>query len=111
MPAVNGVGNIPLLPLLGAASEQDDQRVAIPPKVDTIARTKIDPLLQHALANGLEIGRIAGLQSRQRDVDLRGRDGVETIEPFLERYAAILGLVGDKYAELVTHTTPFVHLP
>src|SRR3979490_1092182 len=51
--------DITLLPLLGSAGQQDDDRLAITPEINPIAWAKIDPKLQHTFSNTFHVGEIA----------------------------------------------------
>src|ERR1700731_239911 len=48
-PVILSRDNVPLLPLLRAARQQDDDRLSISPKIGSVARPEVDLVLQHAL--------------------------------------------------------------
>src|ERR1700704_5651085 len=62
--------DIALLSLLGSAGQQDDDRLAIAPEINPIARTKIDPALQHTFAHAFDVGEIALLHAGKPAGDL-----------------------------------------
>jgi hypothetical protein len=53
-----------LLTLLGAAREQDDQHVAIPPQIDAVARPKINPVFKNPVPDRLDVREIPLLDPR-----------------------------------------------
>jgi len=81
---------IRLLTLFGAAGEKNDQPVAIATKIDPIARPEIEPVLQNALADALDVGKIAKSDARQAHGDLCGSNSIKPGEP--ERKRAFPGL-------------------
>jgi len=74
-----------LLALLGAATEQDNQRVAVSAEVDPITGTEIDPRLEHAAADSFDVGQMAKREPRQGDRHFRGRLRIEAVEPAAKR--------------------------
>jgi hypothetical protein len=76
--------DIALLPLLGPARQQDDDRLAIPPEINSIARTEIDPKFEHAFAHAFDVGEIALLDAGDRTDDLGAGRNVLFREPFGE---------------------------
>jgi len=76
--------DIALLPLLGSAGQQDDDRLAIPSEINPITRTKIDPIFQHTFSHAFYIGEIALLDAGERTDDLGAGCRVQFREPFGE---------------------------
>jgi hypothetical protein len=76
--------DIALLPLLGPTRQQNDDRLAIPPEINSIAGTKIDPKFQHAFAHAFDVGEIALLDAGDRTDDLGAGRNVLFREPFGE---------------------------
>jgi hypothetical protein len=60
--------DIALLPLLGSAGQQDDDRLAIPSEINPITRTKIDPIFQRTFSHAFYIGEIALLDASARTI-------------------------------------------
>src|SRR6516164_7195995 len=58
--------NIPLLPLLGAAGQQDHQRLAVAPEIHPVSRPEIDPVLEHAFPDALHVRQVALFEPRDR---------------------------------------------
>jgi hypothetical protein len=56
--------DVPILPLLGAPAEQNDDLVSILAEVHAIARAEVDLQLKDTGADALHIGRIACFQPR-----------------------------------------------
>ena len=52
-------GNVRLLTLLRAAPEQNNQGLAVPAEVDSISRTRVDPVLQSPRPDAFRIGQDA----------------------------------------------------
>jgi hypothetical protein len=84
-PVGDSVFNIPLLPFLGAPAKQDHQRAAVAPEVNPVAGTKIDSVFEHALANGLHVGKITLLDAGNCRCYLCSRDRFQFREPIRER--------------------------
>src|SRR2546425_1113693 len=57
--AGNRCFDILLLPLLGAAAQQDDKALSVLAEVNSVARTKIDAALKHARTDTLDVREIA----------------------------------------------------
>jgi hypothetical protein len=76
--------DIALLPLLGSARQQDDDRLAIPPEIDPIAGTKLDPIFRYTFANAFDVGEIALLHADERTGDLGADCRFQFREPFGE---------------------------
>jgi hypothetical protein len=73
--------DVTLLALLRATRQQNDQRLAIAPEIDSVAGAKIDPILKHALTNGLDVGEIALSGHSHRHAGLRRLDGTRWLHP------------------------------
>jgi hypothetical protein len=95
---------IVLLSPLGAAAEQNDEHLAVPAEVNSIAGTAIDPQLRNALAKRLRIRGIAFAKAINRNRDQRRRMFVEIVEPAPEG-ADIL--IRDEFID-PDHTVPFM---
>ena len=78
-----------MLPLLGAAAEQDDDRIAIPPEINSIAGPKIDSIFEHPTAHSLHIREIRLPYPCERNRDFRGGLCIETAEPTTKRTSAV----------------------
>ena len=61
-----GCVDIALLSLLRAASQQDDNGLAIPAEINPITGTKVDPIFQNAFSDAFDVGEIALLHPSQR---------------------------------------------
>ena len=97
--------DIALLSLLGSAGQQDDDRLAIAPEINPIARTKIDPALQHTFAHAFDVGEIALLHAGKPAGDLGAGRRVQFREPLGEGF---LTARGDVVADIrVTYMLPF----
>lgn len=59
-------GNVAILAPLGAAAHQDGQGLAILTKVDPVAWPEIDPVLEHASADTLDVREVPQFQSVNR---------------------------------------------
>lgn len=70
-----------LLPFLGASTKQDHERRAVFAKVDPIAGSKVDPVLEYAGSNALDIREVSARQSSDRRSHLRGGLRIEIVEP------------------------------
>src|SRR6478736_1832859 len=88
-PVVLSCGNVPLLPLLRAARQQDYDRLTISPKINSVARPEVDLVLQHALAHALYIGEVALLQTGYRARNLGAGRRVEFCKPIREGLAIV----------------------
>ena len=82
------LGDVVLLPALGAATQQDDQRVPVLSEVQPVAGPLVDPILLHPCPDAFGVGQVAPFQACQRHGHLGGRLGVQVIEPVGERAAA-----------------------
>src|SRR5580698_7367720 len=51
--------DVALLALLGPASERNHQRLAVAPEIHPVARSPIDPVLEHPLAYGFRVRGVA----------------------------------------------------
>ncbi|MGA8813274.1 MAG: hypothetical protein WB523_12075 [Candidatus Sulfotelmatobacter sp.] len=67
--------------LLGSTAQQQDHPVAVPGKVNPVARTEVDPVLVYSAASALYIRQVALRHPRQRDGYLRCGWRVEAVEP------------------------------
>ena len=83
------VTDIPLLTLLRAASQKQDQIAAIPPEVDALARSEIYPVFENPCPDGLYIGEIAALHARKCNDDLRCRTRLDARKPIGKRAASM----------------------
>jgi hypothetical protein len=95
---------IVLLSPLGAAAEQNDEHLAVPAEVNSIAGTAIDPQLRNALAKRLRIRGIAFAKAINRNRDQRRRMFVEIVEPAPEGTNV---LISDEFID-PDHTVPFM---
>src|SRR5271169_1340460 len=77
------------LPPLGAAGEQDDKRLTVLSKVNSIAGSEIQFQFGNAAAEPLHMRAIAARKPRQRHRDPRLGLSVERIEPSLKRDTAV----------------------
>src|SRR5258707_5957158 len=100
--------DITLLPLLGSAGQQDDDRLAITPEINPIAWAKIDRKLQHAFSNTFHVGEIALLYPGKRANDLGAGCRVQFREPFGEGLVTARGdVVADiQHTRVVTYALP-----
>ena len=85
--------DIALLPLLGSASQQDDNRLAIPTEINPIARTEIDPIFQHTFSHAFDVGEIALLHAGKRADNLGAGCRVQFRKPFGERTLVCRGQI------------------
>jgi hypothetical protein len=69
------------LPTLGSASEQDNETIAVAPKVNHVARSKVDSELQDAFTHALDIRNGAPLDPGEGDSHLGGGPRVQLSEP------------------------------
>ena len=53
-----GLLDVGVLAFFGAATEQDNQHVAILPNIDAIPGPEIDAVFSHALANRFHVGEV-----------------------------------------------------
>jgi hypothetical protein len=81
--------DIVLLSSLGAATEKNDQHLAVPSEIDPIAGTTVDLQFSRTFADRLDVRRIALTQPFDRDGYACGRLGIEAVEPLPERVASI----------------------
>jgi hypothetical protein len=88
-PAGLGIHDVFALPLLGAAAEQDDEHLAVPSEVNSIAGSEIHFQLGHTAADAFHVRAITLRKSVQGNADLRLGLLVERIEPKLKRRAAV----------------------
>jgi hypothetical protein len=102
--------DIALLPLLGSAGQQDDDRLAIPSEINPITRTKIDPIFQHTFSHAFHIGEIALFDASERADDLGAGCRVQFREPFGEgTFTARGNVIADfKLERRVTYMLPYV---
>jgi hypothetical protein len=77
-----------LLTALGAAAQQDDEIVSIPPEVNSISRTKVQADLQNATSDTFDVRCVALFEAGEGHIDLRGCLCIETVEPVFEGAAA-----------------------
>src|SRR5437899_9419900 len=70
-----------LLAALPTFRQQNHQPVAVPAEVDPVSWSEIDPELLDPCADALHIGKVTKPDTRQRDRDLRGGLGIETLKP------------------------------
>jgi hypothetical protein len=73
-----------LTPFLRPAGPQNDDRLTITSEINPIARTKIDPIFQHALSHAFYIGEIALLHAGECAGDLGAGRRVQFFGPFGE---------------------------
>ena len=78
-----------LLAPLCTAPEQDNQRLAVPPELDPISRTRVDAVLQDPRTDAFRVGQNAASHAVQRRHDLHGRLAIKAIEPSSERTATL----------------------
>src|SRR6202035_2536289 len=70
-------------------------RLAIPPEINSIAGTKIDPKFQHSFSHAFDVGEIALLDAGERTNDLGAGRNVVFREPFSEWTLTARGEVGN----------------
>jgi len=90
-PKLFGIRDIPLLPLLGSACQQDHQHLTIASEIDPVSRTKIDSVFEHACSNGFHVREISLLDPRQRNRDLGARNGIQMRKPITEGTSSVPG--------------------
>lgn len=81
-----------MLTSLGAATEQDDQRVAIFGEINSVTGSPVDDLLTHAV-KPLDAGRIAQLHTKLGDGHLGGCLRCQAVKPLLVRAGCIFANV------------------
>ena len=76
-------GGFHILPLacLGPAAQENDQRLAVPAKIDPVAGPEVYPVFQDTSADTLDAGEVSLLQPDQCRRYLRRSPGVQPIEP------------------------------
>jgi hypothetical protein len=84
LPAVLREADIVLLAFFRAAAKQDDNGVAVFAEVQAVAGTEINAIFVNAGSDALGVGKIALLDSRQRDRYFGRRFSVEAIRPMGE---------------------------
>src|SRR5213083_1915894 len=70
-----------MLALLGAAPDENHDRIAVLSEVDPVPGPKIDLALEHAAANTLHVREVALSEPVERSRDFRCRLNVESVEP------------------------------
>ena len=90
MPSGNGVVDVFLLPLLGSATEQNDDCFAILSEIDAVTWAKINPILVDAGANALGVREISKSEAIENCGHLLRRLRVQEIKPLAKRAAAAL---------------------
>jgi hypothetical protein len=80
-PAAKRGLDVVLLPAFGAAAKQNDQHLAIPTEVNPKAGTAIDLQFGGALADWLDVRRVALGEPLDRDSHAGRRLHVEIVEP------------------------------
>ena len=81
--------DVSLLAFLGAARQQDHQRLAVQSEINPVARPKVDAILKYAFADRLHVGKIALLQADDRACNFGSRNSFQICEPPGERFSAI----------------------
>jgi hypothetical protein len=89
--------DVALLSLLGSTCQQDDDRLTIPRKIDSIAGAEMDPEFQHAFAHAFDVREIALLYLSKRADNFGAGRGVKFSEPFGE---GLLATRGDVVADI-----------
>jgi hypothetical protein len=102
-PAALGVLDVPLLTLLRATAQQNHQALTVPPEIHAVARTPVNPALQHAGTDRLDLRQIALRHARQHHGHLGRRPKVKLVEPDLERLAPRQVPVGDELEHCLRH--------
>ena len=85
-------GNVGVLPPFAAAAQQNDDALAFAPVIHAVARPKIQPQLEHAVAQRLGRAEIARFQPPDVSVHPRRCHRVQSVEPFGERGAPGFGI-------------------
>ena len=83
-PTILSPFDVALLTLLGAAGQQNHQRVAVASKIDPVAWPPIDPVFEHPLAYAFCVREIALPEPDEGDRHLCRRRRIEASEPFFE---------------------------
>lgn len=73
--------DVGVLTFLGTATKQDDEYVAVLPKINAVTRPKVDAVFRNALTDRFYIGQIALFHSIQRRRNLGRGYGVESRKP------------------------------
>ena len=68
-----------------------NQYVAVPPKIDPVARAEIDPILKDALADGFDVRKVALLQPDDRSGNLGACYRLQIRKPFGEWLMTVSG--------------------
>ncbi len=84
-----GIVYVALLALLRATAQQDNQRIAHYPEINPVTGAMIDLQFLQPAADAFDIGRIAALQTIQRDNDTGSSLSIEIVEPLREGTGAI----------------------
>jgi hypothetical protein len=82
-----------LLPLLGAASQQDHQHIPVSPEMNPTPRSLIDLIFEHAPTDRLDVREITLFEPSQRHRHLRCRRRIKVGEPVFERTLSVAGKV------------------
>src|SRR5215472_5530217 len=77
--------NVILLSSFGSSAQENDQDLAVPTEVDPVAGTAIDPQFSSALADRLDVRRVALAQPLDSNTHDRSCVCVQIIEPSPER--------------------------
>ena len=106
--------DIPRLPFLRAAANQDHKEVAILAKVNSITGPEIDPVFKDTVTNALDLRYVSLFHTRKRDGHLGGCRGVKSFQPVGEPFVPVFVNVAadlDRPRFMVTIVLPYVKLP
>jgi hypothetical protein len=105
--------NVSLLTPFGSTAQQDHKPLSIPTKVNSVARSEIQPQLLHARADTLRRGNVTPFQPVQCDGNPGLSAIIETIEPSFEWIAplAINVLANLNHIYIVAQRSPLIIRP
>jgi hypothetical protein len=99
LPAGGCGGDVVLLALFRPPAEQNDDPLAVLAKVDSVARAKVDFVLEYAAPNALRIREMSLADTLYGDDDPGGGRRIQAVEPYREglrprasRYSLIAGI-------------------
>src|ERR1035437_497959 len=89
MPAFDSQRNVFLLPLLGAAAEQNDDSLSVFSEIDPVAWTEINADFKDPAADALHIREVSQAQPVECGGHSPRRFGVEPVKPLPEEISAV----------------------
>src|ERR1700761_2058652 len=103
LPIHMGRIDVALLSLFASAGQKDNDRLAIPPEINSIAGTEIDAIFEHAISNAFDVGEVTLLDPGKGADDPGAGYRIEIREPFCERaFVVSRNIVADlKHAPMV----------